>query len=122
MTNLNLEELERLLKEATPLPWIRFGGAIRDNSESRVLICSGVHCKIDVATRDHALIAAAVNALPELIRRVREAEKIDASIKYLLDNCPHTIRENYKMAGENIEGSLSITFLKMQNMLKEKTK
>jgi len=74
-SELNLEELERLLKEATPLPWIQFGGSIRDNSESRVLICSGVHCKIDVATRDHALIAAAVNALPELIRRVREAEE-----------------------------------------------
>jgi hypothetical protein len=40
-----------------------------------------------------------------------------ANVKYLLDNCPHTVRSNYKGAGENLLESLILTFMAMQRKL-----
>lgn len=43
-----------------------------------------------------------------------------ANVKYLLDNCPHTVRSNYKGAGENLLESLILTFKSMEYKLKER--
>jgi hypothetical protein len=68
---VDLEELERLEKAATPGPWHVDGGIIRDK---------GGRERADVScnpreTGDGALIAAARNALPGLIARLRTAEE-----------------------------------------------
>lgn len=42
-----------------------------------------------------------------------------ANVKYLLDNCPHTIRMLEGGGPENLLSSLCVTFLNMQHKLKE---
>lgn len=39
------------------------------------------------------------------------------SIKYLLDNCPYSIRSRYKGGAEDLTASLAITFIAMRDEL-----
>lgn len=81
----DLDELERLISAASDLPWkndcflITSGKGVRFPLEVAHL---GIHGERrltgEQSEANAALIAAAVNALPDLIRRVREAEeKVD---------------------------------------------
>lgn len=85
----DLDELERLEAAATPGPWEveGFGWTdtetgdgedwvtIRQAGSTNAIMDSLIHDQNqDQVERNFALIAAARNALPDLIRRVREAE------------------------------------------------
>lgn len=83
---LDLDELERLEREATPGPWKHWdadgvawddpkacGYDSRENGRGAPYYCTGPRTESDTqAGRDAALIAAARNALPELLAEVRK--------------------------------------------------
>ncbi len=60
------EELEKLLAAATPLPWF---------------IARNANTVGDCTPEDAALIVAAVNALPELLERVRRLGAIEVAAR-----------------------------------------
>lgn len=74
------EELERLMREATPGPWFTFanghcvGGTPTDGSASGVAMCSMAARTPEEVQANAALIVAAVNSLSPLIARVEELE------------------------------------------------
>jgi hypothetical protein len=97
MTNEKLDELERLLKAGTPRPW-ELADWQDDFGENFTTICvktpevlrpgqssiwpDGMECRQVANTDDGnnplpdaALIVAAINALPELVARVREYQQ-----------------------------------------------
>ena len=43
----------------------------------------------------------------------------EANVKHLLDNCPHTVRVREGGGPESLVESLVVTFMKMQNMLRQ---
>lgn len=80
---IDLDELERLEREATPGPWVDDAddrpGQIRDvllayAKQHRVATAWGSAYTATNATEDASLIAAARNALPALIRIARAAK------------------------------------------------
>ena len=81
MTPLDLDALERLAAEAqvtAPLPWRVFEGTVIDGDDVQVAECS-------VAEADY--IAAAANAVPALVARVRELESERDEALDLLRRC-----------------------------------
>lgn len=91
---LDLNELERLLEEATKLPWkvCEDDGdlEIRDASSLRFAICDMRYApgqradgKWAAERANAALIVAAVNALAALIDRVRELESEVARLNWI---------------------------------------
>lgn len=84
MGELNLDELERLAKAATPGPWewwtsnsfLRLTGA--DRRDGGVLYACNIrneYATVVVSEADRRFIAEARTALPALIARIRELEK-----------------------------------------------
>lgn len=76
---VDLDEIERLLSEATPRPWADDGDAIitEDPGEvdmERVLIADTRYFTIPRGQANAALIVALVNSAPGLIARIRELE------------------------------------------------
>lgn len=66
---MDLEELEKLERAATPAPWV---GYYNDTSLKRgVAMVDTAGSIIEASPRDAAFIAAARNAMPELLRRQR---------------------------------------------------
>lgn len=86
MADLDLNELERLEKAATPGPWKWDSDQIKDDpmNRCRYRVCvvgktvmQTYYSSDDVhAEADATLTCALRNALPELLRRLREAEEI----------------------------------------------
>ena len=73
---IDLDELERLEREATPGPWVAWRSEIFPGSDAKaydedsIVCCEGQE---GVARHANAaLIVAARNALPELIRELKE--------------------------------------------------
>jgi hypothetical protein len=81
LSNINLEELERLAAKATPGPWVANNwGRVwhTPNPNSTRLVCDTMRNTVrnPKSWRANArLIAAMREALPELIARVRELEQ-----------------------------------------------
>lgn len=84
MAELNLDELERLAKAATPGPWewwtsnsfLRLTGA--DRRDGGVLYACNIrneYATVVVSEADRRFIAEARTALPALIARIRELER-----------------------------------------------
>jgi hypothetical protein len=88
MTNDKLDELERLLKAGTPGPWMlaTSNSWRRFVSKTHTPVCEPIvqndgHPDLHFRNGgpdgpDAALITAAINALPELVARVREFEEL----------------------------------------------
>jgi hypothetical protein len=89
MTNEKLEELERLLKAATPGPWRNDGygtivqegvevGSIRrgypPEPSALAHLSDGEYIQNPNAEEDAALIVAAINALPELVAEIKRLQ------------------------------------------------
>lgn len=84
---IDLDELERLAKAATPGPWVDSGlGLIRPLKKTSEFVA---HCapivihsvkKLQQCKANAAYIVAACNAVPELVARVRE-------LKAALERC-----------------------------------
>lgn len=77
---IDLEELERLAKAATPGPWKHRGFGMQSNVvfTDYTTVCSTNSLNMP---HDAAYIVAACNAVPELIARVRELEAENADLK-----------------------------------------
>lgn len=75
MTALDLDALLALLDAASPRPWEAPGGhasgAVEDADGRTLVYDEGVPSPADAA-----LIVAAVNALPELVAKAREADRL----------------------------------------------
>ena len=95
MTSAELDELERLANAATPGPWVlvtsRVGPASPHHaprvdhavmSNGGPIVAFGLHSQ----RADPRLIAAAREAIPKLIARVRELEELAAS-RYVCWSC-----------------------------------
>lgn len=77
MPDYDPDHLRRLLEAASPRPWHRGAGdhyarEVRTEADDAVAWCGGF--PDEQARADAALVAAAVNALPVLLDRVRELE------------------------------------------------
>ena len=70
---LDLDKLERLAKNATPGPWVGRGNHIFCVDNKRLVYVEAERA-LDLQTADY--IVAACNAVPELIARVRELERM----------------------------------------------
>jgi hypothetical protein len=93
-----LEELERLLKAATPGPWEIDGIGITHKSKpygAPIDVClmgepaqyaSVKPLMVPNYEANAALIVAAINALPELVARVRELERIETAARVYYEN------------------------------------
>jgi hypothetical protein len=75
MTPENIAELEWLLAVATPGPWRQNEDMVMTGERFRIADCYGLH-RVKSAKLDAALIAAAVNALPELLALAKQAERV----------------------------------------------
>lgn len=97
---LDLDELERLHKAATPGPWITLSGhscgpveICRAEDGHRVLSRDG-----RMMPSDFALIIATVNALPELLRLARRAGRLERSAAIECIN-PDSVVEDVTVPG-----------------------
>ncbi|MCT9017129.1 hypothetical protein N6G05_26620 [Cupriavidus gilardii] len=97
MGELNLDELGRLAKAATPGPWewwtsnsfLRLSGS--DGRDGGVLYACNIrneYATVVVSEADRRFIAEARTALPALIARIRELEQENAALR--------TIAERYR--------------------------
>lgn len=77
MTRPDLDALAALLDKATPGPWATNGGRVECRDDHGWVNDGWIIGDLDGpdAEANSALIVAAVNALPELIARVRELER-----------------------------------------------
>lgn len=77
-SELDINELERLLNEATPKPWQHNGSHVYGTDPERVAVCAllnlGGHEQTTRFLADLEAIPAARNAAPALIARIRELE------------------------------------------------
>ena len=96
ITDEKLAELEALCEAATPPPWVWYDGCSwrRMHSESDIrkskpvlepYIASDRHPDMIAKQEDQRFIAAAREALPSLIKRVRELEKAKDVEQRMLD-------------------------------------
>ena len=98
---IDLEELERLAKAATPGPWEMVDArAFLDDEDFEIR--NGGHCiGYGTSGKDAAYIVAACNAVPELIARVRELEAELEQYKKPIDF------PNLRKSVKHIDNSLS---------------
>lgn len=109
---VDLDELERLEREATPGPWEWYGISLK---AGRVEVLgpgesdSFGYGTIDVADADQDLIAAARNALPELIAELRTLRARVDEMERDLDACrvdlveaQHTVGEGWFAGGATL--------------------
>ncbi len=98
-----LEELEKLLKAGTPGPWGTAGRTMvcsLDDAPYPELLADASQCVN--ADANAALIVAAINALPELVARVRELERENEDLRQLLSSA-HVLL----YAGQRLQTHLS---------------
>jgi len=92
---LDLDRLEKLCREATPGEWWNESEIIHakaDNWTEEIHRCDHI-CKC-LRETDAQIIAEARSALPALIARVREAEKLAGAVKEFEKSCCIEIHED----------------------------
>jgi len=112
MTHEQLTHLRRLLAEATPGPWTHNRQRASDDSHDIihpqqpegvvVATCGRQSCDDGIIAANARLIAAAVNALPELLDAAeREAKLREALSKVLVGVCPASVQQ--QRLADNLE-------------------
>lgn len=77
---IDLAELMRLRGKATPGPWKKML-----QSSYIIPICTALHNNYTQAKADAAYIVAACDAVPKLVARIRELEKVVEQQEHRLD-------------------------------------
>ena len=119
-------DFEKMMAEATPLPWINWDARVSTAYSSRDPSNDGdplaiADCDMDtridydtVASANAALIVAAVNALPELLARVKRLEEALATITNpatyshsLPSCCQHTFDDTCELFSDIARAALN---------------